>query len=368
MVLQLECFGIELTNDNVGLIKLKGLGEIYFKNSSKEGSRSYDSISDFLFDEASFVPTIESIYSASSASSSMVSKSLKVIVSTPGSKLSWFYKQANLNSEKPIDITCKQVADGSLPPFYHYNESGLCKVFIHWKSHPIYSLRDDYLEYRQRQDQTSLEVVNREYNLTFEDVDEYGIFNAKIIEKIAVLNPEQWNRRDEFYIGIDPSSMGDDYFLCNVFAWDNDTFRQVEMFRDRKKSNDYYLLKCSELINKYNPEIISIESNSIGEGIYQELFKRFPNINFNKFHTSINSKQSMIGSLQVWIESGKLQLINNEIIKGEFSNFVRIGNQLIASTGHDDIVLSSAFALSGLIKLESEGQKAPFRIGSYRVS
>ncbi|MFM6208936.1 terminase large subunit domain-containing protein, partial [Planktothrix sp.] len=51
MVLQLESFGIELSTDNVGLIKLKGLGEIYFKNSSKEGSRSYDSISDFLFDE-----------------------------------------------------------------------------------------------------------------------------------------------------------------------------------------------------------------------------------------------------------------------------------------------------------------------------
>jgi len=368
MVLQLQPFGIELSTDNVGLIKLKGLGEIYFKNSSKEGSRSYDSISDFLFDEASFVPTIESIYSASSASSSMVSKSLKVIVSTPGSKLSWFYKQANLNSKKPIDITCKEVAEGVLPPFYHYNEEGLCKVFIHWKAHPIYSLKPDYLEYRRLQDQTSLEVVNREYNLTFEEIDEYGIFNSKLIDKIAILNPEQWHKSDEFYIGIDPSSVGDDYFLCNVFAWDNDTFRQVEMFRDRKKSNDYYLLKCSELIRKYNPEIISIESNAIGEGIYQELIKRFPNINFNKFYTSANSKQSMIGSLQVWIESGKIELINDEIIKSEFLNFVRIGQQLCASTGHDDIVLSSAFALSGLIKLESEGQKAPFRIGSYSVS
>ncbi|MFM6204520.1 hypothetical protein, partial [Planktothrix sp.] len=123
-----------------------------------------------------------------------------------------------------------------------------------------------------------------------------------------------------------------------------------------------------ELIRKYNPEIISIESNSIGEGIYQELIKRFPNINFNKFYTSANSKQAMIGSLQVWIESGKIELINDEIIKSEFLNFVRIGQQLCASNGHDDIVLSSAFALSGLIKLESEGEKPPFRIGSYSVS
>ncbi|MFM6402585.1 hypothetical protein [Planktothrix sp.] len=75
-----------------------------------------------------------------------------------------------------------------------------------------------------------------------------------------------------------------------------------------------------------------------------------------------------MGSLQVWIESGKIELINDEIIKSEFLNFVRIGQQLLASTGHDDIVLSSAFALSGLIKLESEGTKPPFRIGSYSVS
>ena len=36
MALQLQSYGIELLIDNVGLIKLKNLGEIYFKNSSKE--------------------------------------------------------------------------------------------------------------------------------------------------------------------------------------------------------------------------------------------------------------------------------------------------------------------------------------------
>ena len=39
-------------NDNVGFLKLKGLGELHFKNSNKEGSRSYDSVLDFLFDES----------------------------------------------------------------------------------------------------------------------------------------------------------------------------------------------------------------------------------------------------------------------------------------------------------------------------
>ncbi len=355
MALQLEHYGIELLIDNVGLIKLKGLGEIYFKNSSKEGSRSYDSVSDFLFDEASFVPTIESIYSASSASSSMVSKSLKVIVSTPGSKLSWFYKQANLNSEKPIDVICNLVSSGQVSPFYSIKEGGLCKVFIHWRCHPIYSQKPDYLEYRREQDQTSIEVINREYNLTFEEIEEHGIFNSKIIQLSAIENPIELPLDGvEYYIGIDTATVGDDYFIANVFQWDNTTFRQCYLYRDRKKSIEFYLFNCGELIERFKPKCVSIETNSIGEGFYQQLQQNYPNIYFNKIHTSANNKSTMIGSLQVWIESKKLTLLNEDRVKFEYLNFVRIGQQLRASNGHDDIVLSSAFCLSGLILCQNK--------------
>lgn len=358
MALQLQSYGIELLIDNVGLIKLKNLGEIYFKNSSKEGSRSYDSISDFLFDEASFVPTIESIYSASSASSSMVSKSLKVIVSTPGSKLSWFYKQANLNSEKPIDLTCQLVAEGQLSPFHYIKEGGLCKAFIHWKCHPIYSKRDDYLEYRKEQDQTSIEVINREYNLTFEEIEEHGIFNSKIIQSSAIETASELPLEGiEYYLGIDTATVGDDYFVVSVFAWTGDVFRQCYLYRDRKKSIEFYLFKAGEVIEIFKPKCISIETNSIGEGFYQQLQQNYPQMYFNKIHTSANNKSTMVGSLQVWIESKKLTLLNDDRVKFEFLNFVRIGQKLQASTGHDDIVMSSAFALSGLILCQNKNVK-----------
>ncbi|WP_072722816.1 terminase large subunit domain-containing protein [Planktothrix tepida] len=234
MALQLQQYGIELLIDNVGLIKLKNLGEIYFKNSAKEGSRSYDSVSDFLFDEAAFVPTIESIYSASSASSSMVSKSLKVIVSTPGSKLNWFYKQANLNSEEPIDTICNNVVNGLLPPFYSLKEGGLNKIFIHWKVHPIYSKREDYLEYRKEQDQTSIEVINREYNLTFEEIEEHGIFNSKIIQNSSIEQTlESPLKGFEYFIGIDTATIGNDYFVATIFQWDKKKFKQIYLYQDR---------------------------------------------------------------------------------------------------------------------------------------
>jgi hypothetical protein len=62
----------------------------------------------------------------------------------------------------------------------------------------------------------------------------------------------------------------------------------------------------------------------------------------------------MVGSLQVWIESKKLTLLNDDRVKFEFLNFVRIGQQLRASNGHDDIVMSSAFCLAGLILCQNK--------------
>ena len=187
----------------------------------------------------------------------MVSKSLKVIVSTPGSKLSWFYKQANLNSDKPIDVICNKVSSGQLAPFYHVKEGGLCKVFIHWKAHPIYSLKDDYLEYRQQQDQTSIEVINREYNLTFEEIEEHGIFNSKIIQLSAIEYPTELPIEGiEYYLGIDTATVGDDYFVASLYSWDNATFKQSLLYRDRKKSIEFYLFKCSELIESFKPKCV----------------------------------------------------------------------------------------------------------------
>ena len=58
-------------NDNVQYLKIKGGGDIYFKNSSREGSRSLDSITNCLFDESAFVENIAQIYAASSPSSAL---------------------------------------------------------------------------------------------------------------------------------------------------------------------------------------------------------------------------------------------------------------------------------------------------------
>ena len=90
-------------NDNVGYLKIKNGGDIYFKNSGKEGSRSLDSATGMLFDEAAFVENIQQIYAASSPSSALSKNVQKFIVSTPSAKSGWYWDKINENNGN-IDI------------------------------------------------------------------------------------------------------------------------------------------------------------------------------------------------------------------------------------------------------------------------
>jgi hypothetical protein len=167
---------VDPANDNVGYLKLAGLGEMYFKNSSKEGSRSYDSVQYFLFDESAFSENIESIYAASSPSSAMAGdNTTKLIVSTPSAKSGWYWsKLSENNGDIDIEQACKSVAGGELyrdmvGAYWFVDEAGTVKLILHWRCHPIYSQKDDYLGYRKQQDSTDDEVVLREYDLRFID-------------------------------------------------------------------------------------------------------------------------------------------------------------------------------------------------------
>ncbi len=141
-------------SDNVGYLKLKGKGEIYFKNSNREGARSYDSVLDQLYDEAAFCENIQQIYAASSPSGALAGdKITKMIISTPSAKSGWYWDKLNAdNGSIDIEELCINVADGKvfrdIPGLYWFvDEIGTVKLIIHWKAHPVYSQIENYLEY-----------------------------------------------------------------------------------------------------------------------------------------------------------------------------------------------------------------------------
>lgn len=352
-------YGIENESDNLGFMKLKNGGEIHFKNSNKEGSRSLDSVSDFLFDEAAFSENIKEIYSASSASSAMVSKGTKIIVSTPSSKQGFYWNMLSENNDFDVEKRCHDVVDGVFEPFHYWvDNEGICKILIHWKAHPIYSQHSDYLAYRKQQDGTDWETIQREYNLLFVNTEQ-SIFSEDLINNCSVQSLTNPSPLDTYFMGIDTSSSGLDYTVLTVLKYSVLTNRLelVDYYRDRQKTNDYHLAKISQLIDKYSPENIAIEINGVGQIYLEQLVNKYPVQKFKAIRTSGENKPALITKLLLTMESQKLAFLKtNQILIDEFLAFSRKGSKLQAVAGkHDDFIMSLAFCLTTTPDLDSSG-------------
>ena len=354
MLESLEPCGIQAENDNVGHLRLAGKGEIYFKNSSREGSRSYDSVQDFLFDEAAFSENIGSIYSASTPSSALAGNdTTKLVISTPSAKSGWYWDKLTANNgDRDVEELCIAVAEGKLhkdiPGVYWWvDELGGVKLILHWRCHPVYSQIPDYLQYRQQQDQTDLETILREYDLRFVD-SAVSVFSADLVALNAIGLYEQ--ERDDsasYFIGIDPNFGGNNFCTAPVLKWDGQVFKVVDCYRKRKETSDYNLYHLREIIKKWQPERVGVETNGGGKIYLEQLIQWFPKIDFVEVRTSESSKPVMISRLKLSLEREAFLFPRDCPLKDELLAFRQQGKRLEASPGkHDDYVMGSAIALT----------------------
>ncbi len=349
---------VEPANDSVGYIKLKKLGDLYIKNSSREGIRSLDSITNQLYDEAAFVETIEQIYGASSAASALVGDNArKVIVSTPSARSGWYWGKLTENNDIDIEEVCKKVAAGELwkdiPGFYYWvDNAGVCKVVLHWRCHPVYSKIDKeypggYLAYRMKQDSVEEEVALREYDLRFID-SAVSVFTSEIVRANATGIYENTKEKGaRYYLGIDTSTLGSDYFAAPVLKEVKDKYSLVHLYRKRQQTNEYHLYQIGEIIRKYDVDAVGIEiTGGVGQIYYEQLCKEFPDVEIIPIRTTGDSKPAMISSLLLALEREILSYPANSPIVDELLSFRRQGAKLEAASGkHDDCVMGLCFAL-----------------------
>ncbi|MEM7726048.1 MAG: terminase family protein [Cyanobacteria bacterium P01_A01_bin.45] len=351
-------------NDNVGYLKLKGLGEMYFKNSSKEGSRSYDSVQNFLFDEVSFSHNIQEIVSASSPSGAMVGKELtKMFVSTPSAKSGYFWDILNSDNNLDIEQLCVDVSEGKkykdIPGLYWFvDKKGTVKLIIHFLAHPIYNKNPDYLNYRLEQDATDYETIQREYNLRFVD-SSVSVFDSALVRDCAVGSWEEYDSTAVYYAGLDTSTTGNDYCSLPIFKFKENKLSLVYLYRKRKETSDYHLYHIGELIKKYHIKTVGIEvTGGVGQIYLEQLERQFPKVLFEAIRTTGDSKPVMISNLQLAMERKQLIYPAMSPLIDELLSFRRIGRKLEAATGkHDDVVMSSSFTvtISPLFQEEKRG-------------
>ncbi len=331
------------------------MGEIYFKNSSKEGSRSYDSVLDFLFDEAGFSENIEQIYAASSPSGALAGDLItKLIISTPSAKSGWYWNKLNENNgSRDVEELCKLVASGKIYRdipgcFWWVDELGTVKLILHWKCHPIYSQREDYLQYRQQQDGTDWETVLREYDLRFVD-SAVSVFAADFIRTAAVGELEDFRDKEaRYYLGIDVSTIGLDYTVAIILKEKKGRYSTVALYRRRQQTAEYHLYQIGSLIKQYQPNKIGIEvTGGVGQVYLERLSKEFESYEFQAIRTTGESKPILISTLQLVLEAKNIEFPESSAIPDELLSFRRVGKRLEAASGkHDDTVLALSFALS----------------------
>ena len=150
------------------------------------------------------------------------------------------------------------------------------------------------------------------------------------------------------YIGIDPSSVGEDNTILTVID-DENNVRQHKIDGTLDVKYD----KIAKLVNEYNPVATYIENNSIGEVMANEIKKKLvKKHNFHSFTTTNESKKQYISLLAVDIANNNIHFEeDNRLLYSELSTFTfkmtKGGNITYAARDgyHDDTVTSLGICL-----------------------
>lgn len=179
-------------------------------------------------------------------------------------------------------------------------------------------------------------------------------FECQFISNALSVFPNYDSCFDETYtngkcwIGIDPSSVGEDNTILTVINEKN----QVKQYKIDGELDSKYA-QIAKLINQYNPVATYIENNSIGEVMANEIKKQLMRkSNFYTFSTTNESKKDYISLIAVAIANNEIHFEpDNKLLYSELGTFTyhltKTGNITYAAVDgkHDDTVTSLGIAM-----------------------
>lgn len=332
---------VELETDNKQHIKIKGGGQIYFRNSKADTARGLDSVSMLFYDEAAFIDNFERLHAATTPCLEYAGDRARFIyVTTPNGNDEWFYHKLTSDNEEDILSKIELIKNGENTERSLIDKNGFCKMMLHYRHHPVFGKDLDYLPKRQRELQISNALLQQEYNLGFAD-SQANIFPRELVNNANRPHtlPASGVR---YYIGVDPAGSGNDYTFVTVGAYDGQYLQVVEIYRDNNRSSNYNIAKTNDLIDKYKPIKCGVETNG---GYGDKYMTELNNVKVEAIQTNDKSKQAMVDKILLFLEREHL-VINQEILLQELKAFKRSGNKLTAPSGlHDDGVMSLAMLL-----------------------
>jgi len=357
---------IAFASDSLTNLEINNGGRLIFRPSTESSIRSFESISDLFFDEAAFVPKIQQIYSGAIPSQSMVGASARtIVVSTPNGRASWFWEMFDSgNGDIDANQIRLEIISGKKPPFYYWiDEAGNCKVFIHYRAHPIYGNEFNFLAKIKKKYNLTDSALQREYNFGLDD-SIATVFDHSLIKQATIGEWEAPQFRSKYIVGVDPATGGSDYFCAQVWDITTAPYRLVAQYRDRR-SVSFGIEQVTKLCDQYRPLICAVESNAAGAAIVESLIDKMPWQEICPVHTSATSKRINTDRLVLLHETSDIQYPADSALPDELQHFLQLdtGKREAASGWHDDTVMAAAIAFAVLGKVTSEPGIREGRIG-----
>jgi phage terminase large subunit-like protein len=338
--------------DSLQDIELINGGRLLFRNSTVNGSRGLESGTHILFDEAAFTDDIEEIYKSTIPTTAMSGDKARIILlSTPNGQSGFYFDRLNNNNgDRDMLRICEDIRNQSISPLKIWSdENKWCKVLIHWFDHPKFRHKaDTYLDELEASTGLSRSAIEQEYNLSFTETEQL-VFNPAQVRQAAVLDgfDDKVDVNCHYYMGIDTAMMGDDYTVAIVLKLRNGIYSIADQYRKRRASTSADVYRIGELIEKYQPELVGIETNGAGQVVLEQLTELHPDQRFRPITTSQTSKQVSIERLILALDKQLLQFQRNNPVVNELLAFAHQGQKMGAPNGkHDDCVMSLAFDLS----------------------
>lgn len=351
MVESLQPYGVVAVTDSLTdqQLSVNGvvMGRILFRNSSPNGARGLESVSDILYDEAGFVDGIDSIYASSHPTTSMLGDRARIIIlSTPNGQGGWYFDRLN-SDNGAIDVLqlCEDMRARKTSPVQIWkDQKGWNKVLVHWRAHPIYGVKDNYIEKIIEETGLPETQVRQEYDLSFVDSEE-SVFPPLLIRSAAILEDLErcYDKSFSYFMGVDSATTGSDYTVGVVIKWDRvkQEYSIADIYRKRKQSTDYDVHQLASLAEKYKPLAIGVESNAIGAIYLQQLQTKLPSANWQGLNTTQDSKLVGAGRINLLLEKNKLLIPTASYFVEQFFSFKRYGKRLEAVSGkHDDVIMA----------------------------
>lgn len=309
MIQLIDSINLPTIRKSAAEIVLYNGSRIVFCQPGDSAARGEASVSCVMLDEFSYLREPELTLSAALPSGAMLGDDLKVIIIfTPNGKSNYAFKMLNERNPSGFELLerIELVRDGTLPGLHHWiDEDGWLKVLLHWKAHPIYSQKTDYLEHVAKTQKLPWKKVLREYDLSFEQGELQYIPDEDVIE-CAIGDFEEPEPNARYFGGLDTSSVGKDYFCFALLKDCESHLSLVHLYRRRRRSMKRHLTRIGAICMEYGVEAATVETNSFGQLYFEQLSQDCDWVAWQRFTASQRTNVEVMEQMLMKLEERTL--------------------------------------------------------------